>query len=214
VGAGAAGRAAGRSSAGIIPLDSPACKALVNTANLFLSVGKVAAAERCARVALSVAVVVQQSHHRQQRQQSSAAGDEDDELEIRRSEPPTPNVSLALVALARCLQRRGALEAAALCFRVEFEVGVVVGRGAQGSLGMLTVVVAPVAAAVGVFCGGGAGARAGGAVCWRWSTRFGWLPSPGCRWTCASMAGLCLTRQLRLNAASAAAPAAAPGAAC
>lgn len=104
--------------------DTDACKALINAANIFLSTGKVAAAERCARVALSAAI-----------DGTGAAGgslgedlvddqgSSDEEFgESSDGSGMAPCKAKAVSALARCLENRGRMFGALVCYRVEFEV--------------------------------------------------------------------------------------------
>ena len=104
--------------------DTDACKALINAASVFLSAGKVAAAERCARVALSAAIDGTGGDGGSLGEDlADDEGSSDEEFgESSRGSGMAPCKAKAVSALARCLENRGRMFGALVCYRVEFEV--------------------------------------------------------------------------------------------
>lgn len=91
-------------------VDSNACKALINMGNLFHDVGKIAAAELCARTAFRSAILLKRN---------ISSADKDDDATI---ESVSGIISCALNAIARCLERRHMFRGAVLCYLVDIEV--------------------------------------------------------------------------------------------
>ena len=101
--------------------DSDACKAVVNAASAFLHLGKVVAAERCARIALSAGLSLNSRELRTHNTHDSEAYGDEYGVQSGGGQSSV-NVSKAVGVLGRCLESQHKMRAAVLCFRTELEV--------------------------------------------------------------------------------------------